>query len=100
PTNALQLRADWGKVFCAPSLPEISPSVATFFTCVIVPLTGAAVNISGVFAGNPSLNPEKSESSTAGFIFEPNQNFSVGVNYYAIEWKDQVASPSFQSIVN
>jgi iron complex outermembrane receptor protein len=58
------------------------------------------VNVSGVAAGNPSLSPEKSESATAGFIFEPNQNFSVGVNYYAIEWKNQVVIPSLQEIVN
>ena len=100
PVNAILLRANWGKGFRAPSLPEISPSVATFFTGVIDPVTNTAVNISGVFAGNPSLRPEKSESATAGIIFEPNQNFSVGLNWYKIEWKDQVASPSFQSIVN
>ena len=100
PTNSLLLRANWGKGFRAPSLPEISPSVATFFTSVIDPTTGATAQISGVFAGNPTLNPEKSESATAGIIFEPNQNFSMGLNYYKIDWKDQVASPSFQSIVN
>ncbi|HYC35898.1 MAG TPA: TonB-dependent receptor [Usitatibacter sp.] len=100
PTNSILLRANWGRGFRAPSLPEISPSVATFFTSVIDPVTDTTANISGVFAGNPSLNPEKSESATAGIIFEPNQNFSIGLNYYRIEWKDQVASPSFQSIVN
>ena len=100
PTNSILLRANWGKGFRAPSLPEISPSVATFFTSVNDPVTGATANISGVFAGNPTLNPEKSESATAGIIFEPNQNFSMGLNYYKIDWKDQVSSPSFQSIVN
>jgi iron complex outermembrane recepter protein len=100
PTNSILLRANWGKGFRAPSLPEISPSVATFFTAVNDPVLGVAANISGVFAGNPTLNPEKSESATAGIIFEPNQNFSMGLNYYKIDWKDQVASPSFQSIVN
>lgn len=100
PTNSILLRANWGKGFRAPSLPEISPSVATFFTSVIDPTTNATAQISGVFAGNPTLNPEKSESATAGIIFEPNQNFSIGLNYYQIDWKDQVASPSFQSIVN
>ncbi len=100
PVSSILLRANWGKGFRAPSLPEISPSVATFFTSVIDPVTNTTAQISGVFAGNPSLNPEKSESATAGIIFEPNQNFSIGLNYYKIDWKDQVASPSFQSIVN
>jgi iron complex outermembrane receptor protein len=74
--------------------------VATFFTSVIDPLTNQITQISGVFAGNPTLRAEKSESSTLGFIFEPTQNVTVGVNYYRITWKDIVASPTFQSIVN
>lgn len=101
PTNSLLLRANWGKGFRAPTLPEISPSVATFFVQVNDPVTGASgVQISGVFAGNPNLTAEKSESATAGFIFEPNQNFSVGMNYYRIDWDNIVSSQSFQSIVN
>jgi iron complex outermembrane receptor protein len=99
--DSLLLRANWGKGFRAPTLPEISPSVATFFQQVNDPFTGATgVQISGVFAGNPNLVAEKSESTTAGFIFEPNQNFSVGMNYYKIDWKNIVTSQSFQGIVN
>jgi iron complex outermembrane receptor protein len=100
-TDTLLLRANWGKGFRAPTLPEISPSVATFFVQVNDPVTGAnGVQISGVFAGNPALEAEKSESTTAGIIFEPNQNFSIGLNYYRIDWKNIVTSQSFQSIVN
>ncbi|HQY45478.1 MAG TPA: TonB-dependent receptor [Usitatibacteraceae bacterium] len=100
PHSTLMLRANWGKGFRAPTLPEISPSVATFFTGVIDPLTGQAVNISGVFAGNPDLEAEKSESTTVGLVWEPTRDFSVGVNWYKLEWKNIVGSPSFQSIVN
>jgi iron complex outermembrane receptor protein len=99
--DSLLLRANWGKGFRAPTLPEISPSVATFFVQVNDPFTGATgVQISGVFAGNPNLEAEKSESTTAGFIFEPNQNFSVGVNYYRVDWEKIVTAQSFQGIVN
>ena len=100
-TDSLLLRANWGKGFRAPTLPEISPSVATFFVQVNDPVTGATnVQISGVFAGNPDLEAEESKSTTAGIIFEPNQNFSVGVNYYRIDWTNIVLAPSFQSIVD
>jgi len=100
-TDSLLFRANWGKGFRAPTLPEISPSVATFFVQVNDPVTGAAnIQISGVFAGNPNLEAEKSESATAGIIFEPNQNFSIGVNYYRIDWKNIVGSPGFQDIVD
>lgn len=101
PTSSVLLRANWGKGFRAPSLPEISPSVATFFVQVNDPVTGLNnVQISGVFAGNPNLTAEKSESTTAGIIFEPTTNFSVGLNYYHIKWKDIVQAPSFQGIVD
>jgi iron complex outermembrane receptor protein len=100
PTSTILIRANWGKGFRAPTLPEISPSVATFFTLVTDPLNNQQTQISGVFAGNPSLKPEKSTSSTLGIVFEPTKEFSVGVNYYDIDWKDIVKSPSFQSIVN
>jgi len=100
PTGSLLLRANWGKGFRAPTLPEISPSVATFFTSVTDPTTNQVTQISGVFAGNPNLEPEKSESSTFGVVFEPTKEFNVGVNAYAIKWKNIVAAPSFQSIVN
>ena len=100
-TDSLLLRANWGKGFRAPTLPEISPSVATFFVTVNDPVTGATnVQISGAFAGNPDLEAEESTSTTAGIIFEPNQNFSVGVNYYKIDWTNIVLAPSFQDIVN
>jgi iron complex outermembrane receptor protein len=100
-TDSLLLRANWGKGFRAPTLPEISPSVATFFVQVNDPVTGATnVQISGVFAGNPNLEAEESTSTTAGLIFEPNQNFSAGINYYRIDWTNIVLAPSFQGIVD
>jgi len=100
PADSLLLRANWGKGFRAPTLPEISPSVATFFVQVNDPVTNTAPQISGVFAGNPSLQPEKSESSTLGFIFEPNNQLSIGANYFEIDWKNLVTTDSFQSLVN
>lgn len=100
PTGNLLLRANWGKGFRAPTLPEISPSVATFFTSVTDPLTNQITQISGVFAGNPNLEAEKSESATFGIVFEPTRDINVGINAYALKWKNIVAAPSFQSVVN
>ena len=100
-TDTLLFRANWGKGFRAPTLPEISPSVATFFVQVNDPVTGLNnVQISGVFAGNPDLKAEESTSTTAGIIFEPNQNFNIGVNYYRIDWTNIVLAPDFQGIVD
>ena len=97
----LVVRANYGRGFRAPTLPEISPSVATFFVQVNDPVTGASgVNISGIYAGNPNLKAETSKSATIGAVFEPMRDFSMSVNWYNIEWKDQVGSASFQALVN
>ncbi|APV51788.1 hypothetical protein BWI17_20155 [Betaproteobacteria bacterium GR16-43] len=101
PINSLVLRANWGRGFRAPTLVEISPSVATFFTQIADPnFGGAARNVSGSFAGNPNLEPEKSTSLTAGFVWEPIRDASIGVNYYQIEWKNIVVGNCCQAIVN
>ena len=97
---SLLIRANWGKGFRAPTLPEISPSVATFFTQVNDPVTNTTAPISGSFAGNPGLSAEKSESTTIGIVFEPNANFNMGLNLYEVDWKDLVTGGSFQATVN
>ncbi len=100
PNDMLALRANWGKGFRAPTLPEISPSVATFFTSVIDPEDGVTRQISGVFAGNPNLKAERSTSTTVGIVFAPNPVFSMSIDAYKIDWRDVVASPNFQDILD
>ncbi|MFX8887347.1 TonB-dependent receptor, partial [Acinetobacter baumannii] len=85
-------RVNWGKGFRAPTLPEISPSVATFFTTIIDPEDGVARQVSGVFAGNPNLKAETSKSTTIGIVLEPAKNFSVSIDWYLIDWRNVVAS--------
>ncbi|MBL8301954.1 MAG: TonB-dependent receptor, partial [Ideonella sp.] len=100
PNDMIAIRANWGKGFRAPTLPEISPSVATFFTSVIDPEDDQVRNVSGVFAGNPNLKAEKSTSATFGIVFEPNKDFNVSLDLYRIDWRDVVASDSFQNIID
>ena len=100
PTSEILFRANYGEGFRAPTLPEISPSVATFFTSVIDPLDGQTRQISGVFAGNPLLRPEKSKSATVGVVLEPTRDFNVSLDWYDIKWRDIVSSYGFQAIVN
>jgi iron complex outermembrane receptor protein len=96
----LMFRANWGEGFRAPTLPEISPSNATFFTAVIDPATGAQTNISGQFGGNTTLKAEKSRSTTIGAVFEPSRDLNFGINWYQIDWRDYVSAPSLQSLVD
>ena len=98
--DSVLLRANWGKGFRAPTLPEISPSAASFFTSVIDPQDGVSRQISGVYAGNPNLKAETSTSTTFGVVFEPTKNFNIGVDFYKIDWRNVVSSRSFQDIIN
>jgi len=100
PADFIAIRANYGKGFRAPTLPEISPSVATFFTSVTDPEDDTTRQISGVFAGNPNLKAEKSTSATLGFVLEPTKNVNVSVDFYRINWRDIVASQDFQDIID
>jgi iron complex outermembrane recepter protein len=100
PMDGVLLRGNWGKGFRAPTLPEISPSVATFFQGVTDPEDGQARTVSGLFAGNPNLKAEKSTSRTFGVVFEPNKNFNLGIDMYYINWRNVVSSKSFQDILD
>jgi iron complex outermembrane recepter protein len=98
--DGLLVRANWGKGFRAPTLPEISPSTATFFIQVNDPVTNTTPQISGSYSGNPTLQAETSISKTLGVVFEPSKNFSVGVDFYSIQWTNQVTSDDFQGLVD
>lgn len=100
PAPEFLIRANWGRGFKAPSLPEITPSSAFFFTTITEPLTGAASQIAGSINANPNLKPERSRSGNIGFVFEPTVNFSVGVDVYEIKRTDQVTFEDFQAIAD
>jgi iron complex outermembrane recepter protein len=101
PAEEVAFRANWGKGFRAPSLPEISPSQATFFVQVNDPVFGGAPQqVSGVFTGNPNLKAETSVTRTAGIVIEPTRNFSVGLDYYYIDWRNIVGATPFQDLVD
>jgi iron complex outermembrane receptor protein len=103
----LLIRATYAKGFRAPSLPESGESNAFFFQqvqdttrCAINTLYCGTISAPGSFSANPDLKPEKSDSWTAGFVWEPVRNTSIGVDYYYIKQKDLVSSRDFQFILD
>ncbi|MGX9220774.1 TonB-dependent receptor plug domain-containing protein [Massilia varians] len=50
-------------------------------------------------SSNPDLKPETSRSLTAGMIFEPIKNWSVGLDYYFIERRNEIGSRSVVDIL-
>jgi iron complex outermembrane receptor protein len=56
----------------------------------------------GVFSNvrnNPDLKPETSRSATLGLVFEPVKGYSVSVDYWRIERKDEIGLKSTQDLL-
>ena len=90
------LRGTSSRGFKAPTLPEVSPSLATFFTSAFDPLApggGAFVSIAGTVRSNPALKPETSKSNTIGVVFEPNKDLNMSVDFYRIRLNDTIQIP-------
>jgi len=60
------------------------------------------VSIDILSGGNPNLDPEESESSTIGFIFQPTflPGFSLTVDYYDIEITDAISFVDAQDVLD
>jgi iron complex outermembrane receptor protein len=107
PTPQLLMRASYTKGFRAPSIAESGESNAFFFQtlqdttrCAINSVYCGPVSVPGSFTANPDLRPEKSDSWTAGFVWEPVRDLSIGMDYYFIKQKDLVSSRDFQFILD
>ena len=100
PIKQLALRGTYAKGFRIPSFNEAFGVPTTGYVtrnvnCTTYPAFCAAhggnnyvtqsYNIGLTQAGNPSLNPEKSTSYTAGLVFEPVRNVSLTVDYWHIK---------------
>jgi iron complex outermembrane recepter protein len=70
---------------------------------VMDPLNGnASVEITTVSGGNPNLAPEKADTNTAGFVFQPAKvpGFQFSVDWYEIDLSEAVGQLGAQLIVN
>ena len=52
--------------------------------------------------GNPSLGPEKADTETIGFVWTPGfaENLTITLDYYNIQVKDAVSSPTATDVLN
>ncbi|MCS6996935.1 MAG: TonB-dependent receptor [Casimicrobiaceae bacterium] len=104
-TPQLSARATWATGFRAPSLLELYNPLNTGVT---EPLSdparcrGANANnpndcatqFNTFYGGNSRLKPERSQSITLGAIFEPIRDVSLTLDYFQIDVKDIIGSPS------
>ncbi|MBB4841148.1 iron complex outermembrane receptor protein [Sphingomonas kyeonggiensis] len=114
PIKQVALRGTWSKGFRIPSFNEafglpttgfVSQGGNTAFCQNYVAFCNAHGGPNSSYAsspfsvgltnvGNPNLKPEKSESLTAGVIFEPIRGLSFTVDFWRIQVKDQIVGVS------
>ena len=99
PVDALLLRASVGTGFRAPTLVDLySPEARGITSNGSRDLVRCPIGASGLVdcstqfvtigGGNRNLKPEKSTSSSVGFVLMPVKSVSVGVEYFNVEIKD------------
>ncbi len=107
PTEALLFRAAYGTGFRAPTLVNLYSPPANGITGPSRDLIRCPAGTTGLIdcqnqfvtlgGGNPNLKPERSKSQTLGFLFEPNKNFSLGIDGYIIGIKDLIQAGVFST---
>jgi iron complex outermembrane receptor protein len=93
PGAGLSLRATWGKSFRAPSLVDIGNLNFAFITDGADPANPPnQIRQLLVTGSNPNLDPEKAETWSYGFDFQPTflPNFSTSVTYYKVDYTDRI----------
>ena len=110
PTRQLLVRGSYAEGFRAPSLVELYLGDSTsFVTFVDQPRCdayraggGTAAEITAacrptqrrtISGGNPGLQPETSDSYFLGFVWEPLDNFSFGLDWWKIDHKGIIDQP-------
>lgn len=112
PIRQLAVRGTWSKGFRIPSFNEAFGLPTTGYTsqggntafCQNYAAFCAAhgnnayatqpFSVGSTNTGNPNLKPEKSESITAGLIFEPVRGLSFTVDFWRIKVRDQIVGVS------
>jgi len=101
PINEILLRGAYGKGFRAPALTDLfAPQTQSVSTNGLSdPLRCPTTNLSldcqtqftTVLGGNTGLRPERSESITAGMVFEPSKDLSIGLDVFKINLSNAIA---------
>ena len=100
PIEGLQIRSSYGTSFRAPELRSINgnPSVRVFNIGAFgaVPFPELGDNIAFIVSGaNPDLTSQESRNITVGADYQPAMlpGLSVSLNYFDIEYENQIGSP-------
>lgn len=101
---ALRLRTTRSRDVRAGSLSERYDATGSGTTIIDRTLAGSpAYAVVGQREGNPEVEPEKSDTTTAGFVLQPGgwaSGLSLSADYYDIHIRDAIGTWGVQSIIN
>jgi iron complex outermembrane receptor protein len=101
PIEQVLVRASAGSGFRAPTLVDLyQPEARGITTNGSRDLVRCPIGTSGIIdcstqfvtigGGNPALKPEKSRSTTLGFVYEPVKDYSLGLDAFRVEISDVI----------
>jgi len=102
-TDELAFRASYGKSYRAPVFTDMQTNNGAYVYNLPDPNAAGGSTIAMMLTnGNPDLDPERAETWTAGFSFEPKalRGLKVQANYYHIDYTDRIDRGYPGSIAN
>jgi iron complex outermembrane receptor protein len=119
PTDRWLIRGSYGTGFRAPDLSILNGAQAQVFAGAVdslgcflsgqsgidpdtLPFTHPCVarQYQSLVGGNPDLGPEESEQWSAGVVWSPTENITVGFDYYDIELTNQIGGSGVQTVLD
>jgi iron complex outermembrane receptor protein len=91
PSKTFLLRGSVSSGFRAPTLPEAAQTNAVSFVTANDPMFSRSFNFGSLSQSNPALQPEKSKNKSGGFVWEPEKDFSMGVDFYKLRLNNVVS---------
>jgi iron complex outermembrane receptor protein len=101
-TKEIALRGSYGTGFRAPSLVDLwTPQTLGTSEQFNDPATHQnGLQVNALSGGNPNLKPEKSKQYSFGLVWQPVASTSIVVDFFNINIRDILATPSAQEIVS
>ena len=102
PVKTLVLRGSYGTGFRAPTLVDLwTPQTLGTSEQFNDPATHqSGLQVIALSGGNPKLQPEKSKQYSFGAVWQPWSSTSVGLDFFNINIRDIIATPSAQEVVS
>lgn len=102
PTKQILVRASYGTGFRAPTLTDLwQPQTLGTSEQFNDPTTNQTdLQVNALSGGNPLLKPEKSKQQSIGFVIQPIESLSIGIDLWKVNIQNVINTPSAQEVVS